>query len=144
MMHTTWWFIGEVPYYFSMWSVNFHGHKGQKLPVLTRTGRELWLQCELTDGLGMMHNAWRNINEVPYCQISRPHRTKCRLWPEIGLIHGYEMKHKAWTSIEELSYLFLSSSAKFKGHTRPKIANFDLNWAFPGCNSSLNSLMALK
>ena len=40
--------------------------------------------------------------------------------------------------------LFLRSSVKFQGHSGQKIANFDLNWAFPICNSSLNSLMAMK
>ena len=33
---------------------------------------------------------------------------------------------------------------KFQGRTGHKIANLDPNWAFPNCNSSLNSPMALK
>ena len=35
-------------------------------------------------------------------------------------------------------------SVKFQGHTGQKLANFDLYWAFPDCNSSLSSSMALK
>ena len=40
--------------------------------------------------------------------------------------------------------LFSRSSVKFKGHTALKIIEFDPDWAFPDCNSSLNSPMAMK
>ena len=49
------------------------------------------------------------------------------------------MRHKAWSSIEEVSYCFSWSSVKFLGHIALKIVEFDPNWAFPDCNSSLNS-----
>ena len=39
---------------------------------------------------------------------------------------------------------FSRSSVKFQGHTALKIIQFDLDWAFPDCNSSLNSPMATK
>ena len=54
------------------------------------------------------------------------------------------MMHKAWSSIEEMPYCFLRSSVKFQGHSALKIVEFDPNWAFPDCNSSLNSPMAMK
>ena len=54
------------------------------------------------------------------------------------------MMHKAWSSIEEVPYCFARSSVKFQGHTALKIVEFDPNWAFPDCNSSLNSPMAAK
>ena len=54
------------------------------------------------------------------------------------------MIHKAWSSIEEVPYCFSRSSVKFQGHTAVKIVEFDPNWAFPDCNSSLNSPMAIK
>ena len=54
------------------------------------------------------------------------------------------MMHKAWRSIEEVPYCFSRSSVKLQGHTALKIVEFDLNWAFPDCNSSLNSPMAMK
>ena len=54
------------------------------------------------------------------------------------------MMHKAWSSIEEMSYCFSRSSVKFQGHTALKTVEFDPNWAFPDCNSSLNSPMAMK
>ena len=54
------------------------------------------------------------------------------------------MLHKAWSSIEEVPYCFWRSSVKFQGHTALKIVQFDPDWAFPDCNSSLNSSMATK
>ena len=54
------------------------------------------------------------------------------------------MMHKAWSSIEEVPCCFSRSSVKFQGHTALKIVEFDPNWAFPDCNSSLNSQMAMK
>ena len=54
------------------------------------------------------------------------------------------MMHKAWSRIEEVPYCFSRSSVKFQGHIALKIIEFDSNWAFPDCNSSLNSPMAMK
>ena len=54
------------------------------------------------------------------------------------------MMHKAWSRIEEVPYCFSRSSVKFQGHTALKIVEFDPNWAFPDCNSSLISPMAMK
>ena len=54
------------------------------------------------------------------------------------------MMHKALSSIEEVPYCFSMSYVKFHGHTAKKIIEFDPNWAFPDCNSSLNSPMAMK
>ena len=54
------------------------------------------------------------------------------------------MMHRAWSSIVEVPYCFSSSCIKFQGHTALKIIEFDPNWAFPDCYSSLNSSMAMK
>ena len=88
------------------------------------------------------------------CQISWSHGSKIRrIWLRLGVsrlllqfefTNGYEMMHKAWSSIEEVPYCFSRSSVKFQGHTALKIVEFDRNWAFPDCNSSLNSPMATK
>ena len=87
-------------------------------------------------------------------QISRSLGSKNRrIWPKLGVsglklqfefTYLYKMMHKAWSSIEELLYCFSRSSAEFQGHTALKIVEFDPNWAFPDCNSSLNSPMATK
>ena len=54
------------------------------------------------------------------------------------------MMHRAWSSIVEVPYCFSRSNLKFQGHTALKIVKFDPNCAFLGCNSSLNSPMAIK
>ena len=54
------------------------------------------------------------------------------------------MMHKAWSGMEEVPYCFSRSSVKLQGHTALKIVEFDPNWAFPDCNSSLNSPIARK
>ena len=54
------------------------------------------------------------------------------------------MMHKAWSRIEEAPYCFSRSYVKLQGHTALKIVDFDPNWAFPDCISSLESPMAAK
>ena len=54
------------------------------------------------------------------------------------------MMHRAWSSIVEVPYCFSRSYVNFQGHMALKIVEFDPNWAFPDCNSSLNSSMAMK
>ena len=54
------------------------------------------------------------------------------------------MMHKAWSSIEEVPYRFAGSYVKLQAHTAKKFVDFDPSWAFPDCNSSLNSPMAMK
>ena len=87
-------------------------------------------------------------------QISRSHGSKKRrIWPRLGVsglylqfdfTNGYKMMHKARSGIEEVPYCFSRSSVKFQGHTALKSVKFDPDWAFPDCNSSLNSPMAMK
>ena len=54
------------------------------------------------------------------------------------------MMHRAWSGIVEVLYCFSRSYDKFQGHTALKIVEFDPNWAFPDCKSSLNSPMPMK
>ena len=54
------------------------------------------------------------------------------------------MMHRVWSSIVEVPYCFSRSYVKFQGHTALKIVEFHPNWAFPDCNSSLNSPMGMK
>ena len=53
------------------------------------------------------------------------------------------MMQRAWSSIVEVPYCFSRSNVKLQGHTALKIVEFDPNWAFPDCNSRLNSPMAM-
>ena len=57
--------------------------------------------------------------------------------------------HECWVLFlkgheEEVPYCFARSSVKFQGRTALKIVKFDPDWAFPDCNSSLNSPMGTK
>ena len=54
------------------------------------------------------------------------------------------MMHKACSGTEESPIVFRGHPSNFQGHAGQKIANFDPNWAFADCNSSLNSPMAMK
>ena len=54
------------------------------------------------------------------------------------------MMHRAWSSNVEVPYYFSRSYVKLQGHTALKVVEFDPNWAFPDCNPSLNSPMAMK
>ena len=54
------------------------------------------------------------------------------------------MIQKAWSSIEDVPYCFARSSIECQGCTALKFFEFDPNWPFPDCNSSLNSPMAMK
>ena len=55
-----------------------------------------------------------------------------------------EMMHIAWWCLGEVPYCFWRSSVKFHGHAALKSVEFDPDWAFPDCNSSLDSPMATK
>ena len=77
-------------------------------------------------------------------QRSRPNLAIPGLWLQFEFTYGDEMMHKAWCYLGEVTYCFSRSSVKFQGHTATKIIDFDPNWAFADCNSSLNSVMAIK
>ena len=51
---------------------------------------------------------------------------------------------KLEVALKRCPICFSRSSVKFQGHIALKIVEFDPNWAFPDCNSSLNSPMAMK
>ena len=112
-----------------------------------------------TNGYEMMHKAWSSIVEVTYCfsrscvkfqghtgqkmAVFDPNRA----FPDYNFSLNSPMALKWCTTlfgIEEVLYCFSKSSIEFQGHTGQKITNFDPNWAFPDCNSSLTSQMDLK
>ena len=76
-----------------------------------------------------------------------------RFWPKVRvsglklqfeLTNSHEMIQKAWTSTEEAPVIFRGHPSNFKVTRDKQIVDFEPNWAFPDCNSSLNSLMAMK
>ena len=64
--------------------------------------------------------------------------------PVFEFTYDDEMIHIAWCCLGEVPYCFSRSSDKFQGHTALKIVEFGPDLAFPDCNSSLNSPMAMK
>ena len=136
MMHKAWCGIGDVPYCFSMSSVTFQGHTGRKIDDFDPN-------CAFPDCNSRLNSPialkWYTKN----CQFW-PKLNVSGLQPHFEFIDVFKMMRKAWSSIEDVPYCFLRSSVKIQGHTGQKIANFDPNWAFPDCNCSLNSLMAMK
>ena len=53
------------------------------------------------------------------------------------------LMHKAWCCLGEMPYCFSRSSFNFQGHMAKKNRRF-LHLAFPDCNCSLNSPIAMK
>ena len=77
-------------------------------------------------------------------QRSTPNLAVSGLLLQFEFTYGSEIMHTAGSSIEEVPYCFSRSSVKFQGHTALKIVEFDPDWSFPDCNSSLNKQMATK
>ena len=93
----------------------------------------------------MMHKAWCNIEQVPYCfqMLSikfQGHTGKnWQYWPELSVsglqpkfefTDGFEIINKAWHSIEDVSYHLFRSSIKCQGHTGWKIDNLNPIWDY--------------
>ena len=136
-----------------------HGSKNHHIwPKLGVSG--LYLQFAITDGYEMMYKAWSSIEEVPYCfsrsSVKFQGHTALKIvkfdpnWPFLDSNSSLKspMATKWCTKLEvafkRCSIFFSRSSVKFQGHTAQKIVDFDPNWPFPDCNSSLNSPMATK
>ena len=77
-------------------------------------------------------------------QRSRPILTVSGLQLEFEFTYDDGMIQIAWWCLREVPYCFWRSSVKFQGRTALKIVKFDPDWAFPDCNSSLNSPMGTK
>ena len=108
----------------------------------------------------MMHKAWSNIEEVPY-YFSRSyvkfqgHTAKKIVdfdpnWavPDCNSSLNSQMIIKWCTKLEvalkRCPIVFQCHLSNFKVTQLKKMVEFDPNWAFPDCNSSLNSPMAMK
>ena len=108
----------------------------------------------------MMHKAWSSIKEMPYCfwgsSVKFLGHTGKKIvdfdpnwaFPDCNLSLNSSMGTKWCTKLEvawkRCPIVLQRSSVKFQGRKALKIVEFDPNWAFPDCNSSLNSPMATK
>ena len=156
-----WWYLGEVPYYFWRSSVKFQDHTTLKSVEFDPD----WASPDCNSSLNspmatkLCTKLEVALKRCPIvfkviCKISRSHCSKkLQIWPRLGVsglqlqfefTNGYEMMHKAWSSIGEVHYCFSRSSFKLQVCTALKIVEFDPNWAFPDCNSNLDSPTGTK
>ena len=105
-----------------------------------------------------MHKAWCYVGEVLCCFSKssikfQSHTSKKSILTEIGRFRAVtQVWIHQWLRNNEQSLkqqrrgalLFSMPSVKFQVHSGQKMADFDPNWGFPDCNSSLNSSTALK
>ena len=163
MIHQAWISTEEVPYWFSRSSVKLisrlHGTK--KLSILTWIGRfrsvtPIWIYRWLWNDAQSLK--WHKRGAVLFfkviCEISRSHGTKIFDFdPNWAFLDcnsslNWPMAMKWYTKLELVQkrcpIVFQDHLSNFMFTQGQKFANFDPIWAFPGCNSSFNSLMALK
>ena len=108
MMLKAWISVSEVPYCFSMSSVNLQGHAEQKI----------------TD--------FDPIYTLSDCNSSLNSHMATKLHTKLDVAR------------ERCPIVFQGHLSNFKVTQLTKIVDFDTNWAFPDCNSSLNSPMVMK
>ena len=82
---------------------------------------------------------------MPYCFWSSYIKFQCPTGWKVDELDQIWARLLGWSQLSNPPDLPSSrSSVKFQGHTALKIIKFDPNRAFPDCNSSLNSPMAMK
>ena len=97
----------------------------------------------LFDYVPIIVSSWNFQELLPMTKVRSMQKVKVR-GQRSRSQRSQQMMHIAWCCLEEVPYCFSRSSVKFQGHTALKIVEFDPDWAFPDCNSSLNSPMATK
>ena len=160
MMHKAWSSTGEVPYCFWSSSVKFQGHTAKKIIDFDPNWAFPDCNCSFASKMAMkwctkLEVAWERCpidfqGHLSNFKVTQDKKLailtrieRFRTITPVWTTHGFETMHKD-CHIEEVPYCFSRSSIKFQGHAGQKITNFDPNWKFPDCNSSLTSPMALK
>ena len=148
MMHIAWWCLGEVPYCFSRSSVKFQGHTALKS-----------VKFDPDWGFPNSNSSLNLPMAMKCCTKLETAKERCSIvflgHPSNFKVTRYKTSPiltqigRVWTigrsQLSNPSDLPCSrSSVIFQGHTALKIVKFDPNWAFPDCNSSLNSPMGTK
>ena len=160
MMHKAWCCLGEVPYCFSRSFIKFQGHTAKKHWFWPNwafwTVTPVWIHQRLWNDAQSLkqHNRRGALLFFKFVlQFSRSHRTKkiTKLYPNwafpdcnSSLNILMALKWCTKLNVVEVPYYFSRSSIKFQGHPGQQITNFDTNWVFPDCNSSLNKPIDLK
>ena len=115
----------------------------------------------LFDYVSIIVSSWNFLELLPMTKVTSMQKVKVRgqrsrsqrstlnlsfrtVPPVWILLWRWNDAYIAWWCLGEAPYCFSRSSGKFQGHTALKSVEFDPDWAFPDCNSSLNSPMATK
>ena len=148
MMHKAWSSIEEVPYCFSRSSVKFQGHTALKIVEFDPNWAFPDSNSSLNSPMAMkcctkLETAKERCSIVFQGHPSNFKVTRDKTSPILTQIGCFRTIGRS--QLSNPSDLPCSrSSVKFQGHTALKIIEFDPNWSFPDCNSSLNSPMATK
>ena len=148
MMHKAWGSIEEVPSCFSRSSVKFQGHIALK--IVEFYSNWAFPDCNSSLNLPMAMKCCTKLETAkkrcPIVFQGHPSNfkvTRDKTSPILTQIGRFRTIGRS--QLSNPSDLPCSrSSVKFQGHTALKLVEFDLDWAFPDCNSSLNSPMATK
>ena len=148
MMHRAWSSIVEVPYCFSRSCVKFQGHTALKIFEFDPNWMFPDSNSSLNSPMAMkcctkLETAKERCPNVFQGNPSNFKVTRDKTSPILSQIGRF--RTIGWSQLSNPSDLpCLRSSVKFQGHAALKIVEFDQNWAFPDCNSSLKSPMATK
>ena len=148
MMHRAWSSIEEVPYCFSRLYVKFQGHTALKIVEFDPN----WAFPDSNSSLNSpmaIKCCTKLVTAKERCPIvfqGHPSNFKVtrdktsQILTQIGRFRTIGRSQLSNPSDLPCSMSYV----KLQGHTALKIVNFDPNWAFPDCISSLESQMATK
>ena len=148
MMHKAWSSIEEVPYCFSRSYVKFQGHTALKIVEFDPNWAFQDCNSNLNSPMAMkcctkLETAKERCPNVFQGHPSNFKVTRDKTSSILTQIGCFRTIGRS--QLSNPSYLSCSrSSIKFRGRTALKIVKFDQNWAFPGCNLSLNSPVTTK
>ena len=148
MRHKAWSSIEEVPYCFWRSSVKFQGHTALK--IIKFDPNWVFPDCNSSLNSPMAMKCCTKLETAkercPIVFQGHPSNfkvTRYKTSPILTQIGHFPTVGRS--QLSNPSDLTCSiSSVNFQGHMAKKIVEFDPNWAFPDCNSSLNSPMAMK
>ena len=148
MMHRAWSSILEVPCCFSRSYVKFQGHTALKIVEFDPNWAFPDSKSSLNSPTAMkcctkLETAKERCPVVFQSHPSNSKVTRDQTSPILTQIAGFRTIGRSQLS-NPSDLPCWGSSVKFLGHTAQKILEFDPNWAFPDCNSNLNSLMGMK
>ena len=147
-MHRAWSSIVKVPYCFSRSYVKFQGHTVKKIVEFDPNWAFPDSNSSLNSPMAMKccSKLGTAKEECPIVFEGHPSNFKVtRDKTSLILTQIGRFRTIGRSQLSNPSDLPCSrSSIKFQGNTAIKSAAFDPDWAFPGCNSSLNSPMATK